>query len=50
MLPYLPRVDHSIASIRAYGVQDSFKREAYTRIDRYSRVAITNVNLNRYVF
>ncbi|KAM5539771.1 hypothetical protein V8D89_006584 [Ganoderma adspersum] len=38
-----------ITSIRAYGAQDSFKREAYTRIDRYSRVAITNVNLNRWV-
>ncbi|PIL29335.1 ATP-binding cassette transporter [Ganoderma sinense ZZ0214-1] len=38
-----------ITSIRAYGAQDLFKCEAYTRIDRYSRVAITNVNLNRWV-
>ncbi|PIL29356.1 ATP-binding cassette transporter [Ganoderma sinense ZZ0214-1] len=38
-----------ITSIRAYGAQESFKSEAYRRIDRYSRVAITNVNLNRWV-
>ncbi|PIL29334.1 ATP-binding cassette transporter [Ganoderma sinense ZZ0214-1] len=38
-----------ITSIRAYGAQDAFKREAYARIDRYSRVSITNVNLNRWV-
>ncbi|KAI1790062.1 P-loop containing nucleoside triphosphate hydrolase protein [Ganoderma leucocontextum] len=38
-----------ITSIRAYGAQESFKREASTRIDKYTRVAITNVNLNRWV-
>ncbi|KAI0717852.1 P-loop containing nucleoside triphosphate hydrolase protein [Cerioporus squamosus] len=38
-----------ITSIRAYGVQDAFKAEAYNRIDRYSRAAITHVNLNRWV-
>ncbi|KAM5539757.1 hypothetical protein V8D89_006570 [Ganoderma adspersum] len=38
-----------ITSIRAYGAQDAFKREAYARIDKYSRVSITNVNLNRWV-
>ncbi|KAI0711801.1 P-loop containing nucleoside triphosphate hydrolase protein [Cerioporus squamosus] len=38
-----------ITSIRAYGVQDAFKAEAYSRIDRYSRAAIIHVNLNRWV-
>ncbi|KAM5539772.1 hypothetical protein V8D89_006585 [Ganoderma adspersum] len=38
-----------ITSIRAYGAQESFKREAHRRIDRYSRVAITNVNIKRWV-
>ncbi|RPD55442.1 P-loop containing nucleoside triphosphate hydrolase protein [Lentinus tigrinus ALCF2SS1-7] len=38
-----------ITSIRAYGVQDAFKAEAYRRIDRYSRVAITHNTLNRWV-
>ncbi|EJF59658.1 P-loop containing nucleoside triphosphate hydrolase protein [Dichomitus squalens LYAD-421 SS1] len=38
-----------ITSIRAYGAQESLKREAYVRIDRYSRVAITNFNLNRWM-
>ncbi|RDX45542.1 P-loop containing nucleoside triphosphate hydrolase protein [Lentinus brumalis] len=38
-----------ITSIRAYGVQDAFKAEAYKRIDKYSRAAIIHVNLNRWV-
>ncbi|KAI0717853.1 P-loop containing nucleoside triphosphate hydrolase protein [Cerioporus squamosus] len=38
-----------ITSIRAYGVQEAFKAEAYRRIDRYSRVAITHNTLNRWV-
>ena len=41
--------DLCVASIRAYGAQELFKREAYRRIDRYSSAAITNVNLSRYV-
>ena len=46
-----PYRDHDLcaASIRAYGSQESYKREAYTRIDRYSRVSITNINLSRSV-
>ena len=39
----------TVASIRAYGAQEAFKAEAYTRIDKYSRAMITHVNLNRYV-
>ncbi|TFK79744.1 P-loop containing nucleoside triphosphate hydrolase protein [Polyporus arcularius HHB13444] len=38
-----------ITSIRAYGVQNAFKAEAYKRIDKYSRAAIIHVNLNRWV-
>ncbi len=41
---------YSTASIRAYGVQDAFKAEAYKRIDKYSRAAIIHVNLNRFGF
>ncbi|KAI0357911.1 P-loop containing nucleoside triphosphate hydrolase protein [Trametes cingulata] len=38
-----------ITSVRAYGVEDAFKAEAYRRIDRYSRVAVTHENLNRWL-
>ncbi|KAI9056602.1 multidrug resistance-associated ABC transporter, partial [Trametes sanguinea] len=38
-----------ITSVRAYGAQEAFKAEAYRRIDKYSRVAITYWNLNRWL-
>ncbi|RPD55478.1 P-loop containing nucleoside triphosphate hydrolase protein [Lentinus tigrinus ALCF2SS1-6] len=38
-----------ITSIRAFGVQDAFIAEAYHRIDRYSRAAITHFTLNRWI-
>ncbi|OSD00626.1 P-loop containing nucleoside triphosphate hydrolase protein [Trametes coccinea BRFM310] len=38
-----------ITSVRAYGAQEAFKAEAYRRIDRYTRVAITHWNLNRWL-
>ncbi|OSD04848.1 P-loop containing nucleoside triphosphate hydrolase protein [Trametes coccinea BRFM310] len=38
-----------ITSVRAYGAQEAFKAEAYRRIDRYTRVAITQWNLNRWL-
>jgi len=38
-----------LASIRAYGVEGVFRHELHQRIDRYSRAARTNYNLNRWV-
>ncbi|TFY61054.1 hypothetical protein EVJ58_g4753 [Rhodofomes roseus] len=38
-----------ITSIRAYGAQESFKRESYVRINRYTRAARSFWNLNRWV-
>ncbi|KAI0365037.1 P-loop containing nucleoside triphosphate hydrolase protein [Pilatotrama ljubarskyi] len=38
-----------ITSVRAYGAEEAFKAEAYSRIDRYSRVAVTHENLNRWL-
>ncbi|KAL7284522.1 hypothetical protein ACG7TL_001813 [Trametes sanguinea] len=38
-----------ITSVRAYGAQEAFKAEAYRRIDRYTRVAITHWNLSRWL-
>lgn len=37
------------ASVRAYGAQRAFRLESYRRIDRYSRAARTNYNLNRWI-
>ena len=36
------------ASVRAYGAQEAFKKEAYRRIDKLTRVTVTHWNLNRY--
>ncbi|KAI0325198.1 P-loop containing nucleoside triphosphate hydrolase protein [Cubamyces sp. BRFM 1775] len=38
-----------ITSVRAYGAQEAFKREAYRRIDRLTRVTMTYSNLNRWI-
>ncbi|KAI8972403.1 P-loop containing nucleoside triphosphate hydrolase protein [Trametes punicea] len=38
-----------ITSVRAYGAQEAFKAESYRRIDRYTRVAVTNRNLARWL-
>ncbi|KAI0325196.1 P-loop containing nucleoside triphosphate hydrolase protein [Cubamyces sp. BRFM 1775] len=38
-----------ITSVRAYGAQDAFKREAYRRIDKLTRVTVTHWNLNRWI-
>ncbi|KAJ3774339.1 hypothetical protein FB446DRAFT_729352 [Lentinula raphanica] len=38
-----------LTSIRAYGVEDSFKKEVQVRIDHYSRPARTFYNLNRWI-
>ncbi|KAH9886263.1 P-loop containing nucleoside triphosphate hydrolase protein [Cubamyces lactineus] len=38
-----------ITSVRAYGAQEAFKREAYRRIDRLTRVTVTHWNLNRWI-
>jgi hypothetical protein len=40
---------HGLTSIRAYGVQEEFKKESLRRIDKYSRPGRTFYNLNRYV-
>ena len=40
---------HFLASIRAYGAQESFRLESYKRLDRWSRPSRTFYNLNRYV-
>jgi len=37
------------ASIRAYGVQETFKEESLHRINRYTRAARTFYNLNRWI-
>lgn len=36
-----------IASIRAYGAQESFKKELFERVDKYSKVYIMHENFNR---
>ncbi|KAI0076666.1 multidrug resistance-associated ABC transporter [Panus rudis PR-1116 ss-1] len=38
-----------LVSIRAYGAQDSFRRESQSRIDKYTRAQRTYWNLNRWV-
>ncbi|KAI0918391.1 hypothetical protein AcV5_002391 [Taiwanofungus camphoratus] len=38
-----------LTSIRAYGAQDAFRKESYRRIDRYTRAARTQYNLNRWI-
>ncbi|KZT67065.1 P-loop containing nucleoside triphosphate hydrolase protein [Daedalea quercina L-15889] len=38
-----------ITSIRAYGAQDTFKKESYIRINRYTRASRAFWNLNRWV-
>ncbi|KAF9078326.1 hypothetical protein BDP27DRAFT_1412327 [Rhodocollybia butyracea] len=38
-----------LTSIRAYGVEESFKTEVRARIDRYSRPGRTYYNLNRWI-
>ncbi|PIL29368.1 ATP-binding cassette transporter [Ganoderma sinense ZZ0214-1] len=39
----------SLVSIRAYGVEDSFKNDMHGRIDRWTRTSNTFYNLNRWV-
>ena len=38
-----------VVSIRAYGAQDAFRREAYARMDRYTRASLVFAALNRWV-
>lgn len=37
-----------LVSVRAYGAEEAFKTESLTRIDVYTRAAVTCYNLNRY--
>ncbi|KAI1790046.1 P-loop containing nucleoside triphosphate hydrolase protein [Ganoderma leucocontextum] len=39
----------SLVSIRAYGVEESFKNDMHGRIDRWTRASNTFYNLNRWV-
>ena len=36
-------------SVRAYGAQKQFKAESLHRIDKYTRIARVNYNLNRWI-
>ncbi|KII86412.1 hypothetical protein PLICRDRAFT_144122 [Plicaturopsis crispa FD-325 SS-3] len=50
--PVLAHVGGALAgltSVRAYGTQDSFKRESLYRIDRYSRANKVYFELNRWI-
>ncbi|KAL0569937.1 hypothetical protein V5O48_012021, partial [Marasmius crinis-equi] len=38
-----------LTSVRAYGVEKRFIRESSSRIDRYTRIAVTFFNLNRWI-
>lgn len=38
-----------IASIRAYGVEESFRNEVQVRIDHYARPSRSFYNLNRWI-
>ncbi|KAI0328372.1 multidrug resistance-associated ABC transporter [Cubamyces sp. BRFM 1775] len=38
-----------LVSIRAYGAQDMFKNESYSRLDRYNRAALIYYGLNRWI-
>ncbi|KAL7284518.1 hypothetical protein ACG7TL_001809 [Trametes sanguinea] len=49
MLAHFGAAVSGITSVRAYGAQEAFKAEAYRRIDRYTRVAITHWNLSRWL-
>ncbi|KAF4617652.1 hypothetical protein D9613_005677 [Agrocybe pediades] len=49
VLSHFSAVIHGIVSIRAYGAQDSFRKESLTRIDRYTRLARLSWNLNRWI-
>ncbi|KIK51558.1 hypothetical protein GYMLUDRAFT_50501 [Collybiopsis luxurians FD-317 M1] len=40
---------NGLTSIRAYGVEESFRKEVQVRIDHYSRPARTFYNLNRWI-
>ncbi|KAL0950661.1 hypothetical protein HGRIS_007447 [Hohenbuehelia grisea] len=49
VLGHLGAAISGLVSIRAYGAQNAFKKEAHVRIDRYSRTGRTFYNLNRWV-
>ncbi|PCH35077.1 hypothetical protein WOLCODRAFT_155747 [Wolfiporia cocos MD-104 SS10] len=38
-----------LRSIRAFGVQDAFRKESYKRIDRYTRAGMSLYDLNRWI-
>ncbi|KAI0633973.1 P-loop containing nucleoside triphosphate hydrolase protein [Trametes polyzona] len=40
---------NGITSIRAYGAQEVFRKELFSRIDKYSKVAVMNENFNRWI-
>ncbi|KAF4617819.1 hypothetical protein D9613_006245 [Agrocybe pediades] len=49
VLAHFNAVIHGLVSVRAYGVQDAFKKESIKRIDAYSRIARSSWNVNRWV-
>ncbi|KAI0357917.1 P-loop containing nucleoside triphosphate hydrolase protein [Trametes cingulata] len=49
VLSHLNAAISGITSVRAYGAESAFKAEAYRRIDRHTRVAVTYENLNRWL-
>ncbi|KAI0752922.1 P-loop containing nucleoside triphosphate hydrolase protein [Daedaleopsis nitida] len=49
LIGHLNSTISGLVSIRAYGVQDRFRHDMYTRIDRWTRASNAFFNLNRWV-
>ncbi|KJA20178.1 hypothetical protein HYPSUDRAFT_204055 [Hypholoma sublateritium FD-334 SS-4] len=49
MLAHFSGAVHGLVSIRAYGAQDRFKNELYTRLDHFTRLSRISNNLNLWI-
>ncbi|KAL4267318.1 ATP-binding cassette transporter C [Pleurotus pulmonarius] len=49
VLGHLGAAMAGLISVRAYGAEEAFKNESLTRIDVYTRAAVTCYNLNRWL-
>ena len=49
LVPRSCHLNMRVASLRAYGLQETFLKESYKHIDKYTRCARNFYNFNRYV-
>ncbi|PPQ77073.1 hypothetical protein CVT25_014886, partial [Psilocybe cyanescens] len=49
LLAHFNAAIHGLVSIRAYGAQQAFKTESFSRIDHFSRIARASWNANRWI-